>query len=68
MSQREHSLDFSLNSRLITLSTNLFVNTASSSVDRAVLSSHDGLKGALVLDITRKSRQLGNGDDDLGDR
>lgn len=69
MSERVRSLEIlSLDSRLITSSPDLFIDTAPSSVDRAVLSNHDGLKSGLGLDIPRKSRQLGDGDDDLGDR
>ena len=51
--------------RLITGLTDLFVDTAASTVDGPVLTSHDSLDGADTLDITSKSRDLWNSDDNL---
>ena len=58
--------EFSLYSRLITLGPNLFIDTASASIDGAVLGSHDSLKSTLGLDVACKPRQLGDSDDNLG--
>lgn len=38
----------------------LFINTVTATIDGAVLPSHDGFYGRLILDVSTKSRHLGD--------
>ena len=52
-------------SRLETRTTDLLVNAAPSTVDRAVLRSHNGLDRRLAFHVTRKPGNLWDDDDNL---
>lgn len=51
--------------RLVSSLSDFLIDTVSTAVDGPVLSSHNGLQGALILDVSRKTGNFGYEDNNL---
>ena len=63
--QSKHAKWRQRHSRLIARLADLFVDTMTTPVDGTILRRHDRLYCALFLDVSRKSWDLGDNDDNL---